>query len=76
MKLETDLKNVSFEPIKLSITIENTDELCELFTLFNINSNAVKESLEKYTKGKSVGQFNKVFDLLNAELKRLNLKKN
>jgi len=76
MKLETDLKNVSFEPIKLSITIENTDELCELFTLFNINSNAVKESLEKYTKGKRVNQFEKVFDLLNNEMKRLNLRKN
>lgn len=76
MKLENDLKGVKFEPIKLSITLESSDELCELFTRFNINSNDVKECNEKSTKGKRIGQFDKVFDLLLAEMKRLNLLKN
>ena len=75
MKLETDLKGVKFEPIKLSITLESADELCELFTRFNTNSNAIKESNEKYTKGKKVDQFDKVFELLLSEVKRLNLYK-
>ena len=75
MKLETALRKIDFEPIKLTITLESADELCELYSRFNISYPQITSLIKEHTKGKHSEQFNTVFKLLSAEMERLNLLK-
>lgn len=75
MQNEINIPDPDFKPIKLTIIIENPDELCELFILFGQNKEMIKEQIEQVTKGYKVGQFNRVKELLLEKMRLYKLLK-
>ena len=68
----SEVKEKSFDPFDVTITIESEEELCNLYLRMNLNSSVVNES-NQVLKHKANGSDWALFKVLKQKVEELNL---
>lgn len=75
MKAEIKIEDQKFNPIKIELTIESEQELCDLWHRFNASKAHIDKTIDDVLKHKSKAVHYELFNLLDKAVQKLNLNK-